>query len=262
MRITRLAGPLLVLLIAGCGARAAEAPGPGGGDDPLRGHTFLSATVTTRGEPRELVAGTRISLDFTDDGRLLASAGCNTMSGPVRTGGGRVETDGLAVTEMGCDPPRHAQDEWLAGILDAAPAWRSDGPTLTITTGGTELVLTDRETAEPDRALTAATWAVDTIVDGQTASSMPAATTATLRFGADRVRVDTGCNTASTTYTTSGDTIRFGTVAPTRRACRPDIMRVESAVLDAIRGAVTVELDGDRMTLTNPSGKGLQLSAQ
>ena len=39
-------------------------------------------------------------------------------------------------------------------------------------------------------------------------------------------------------------------------------MRVESAVLDAIRGEVTFEIDGDRLTLTNPSGKGLQLSAQ
>lgn len=263
MKLTRVAGPLLVVLLAtgaltGCGARTGAAGTP---DQLLRGQ-FLSGSTTVSGQPHTLVAGTRVSLEFTDDGRLVATAGCNTMSGTVRTGGGRLETEGLAVTDMGCDPPRHEQDEWLAEILGAKPAWRKDGPTLTITAGDTEIVLTDRETAEPDRDLAGPAWALDTIIDGQTASSTPAGTTTTVRFGDGRVSVDTGCNEASATYTADGDTVRFGPVSRTRRACPPDIMRLESAVLDVIRDEVTAELDGDRLTLTHPSGKGLQLHAE
>ena len=263
MKLTRVAGPMLVYLLAGCalagcGARTA---GPGTPEPRLRGQ-FLSGSVTVAGQPHALVARTRISLEFTEDGRLIATAGCNTMSGTVRTGGGWLETDGLAVTELGCDPPRHAQDAWLAGILGAKPAWRKDGPALTITAGDTDIVLTDRETVEPDRALTGTTWAVDTIIDGQTASSTPAGVTATVRFGDGRVSIGTGCNDASATYTAAGDTVRFGRAVSTRRACRPDIMRLETAVLDVFRDEVTVELDGDRLTLTHPSGKGLQLHAE
>ena len=74
-------------------------------------------------------------------------------------------------------------------------------------------MLTDREAAEPDRALAETTWAVDTLVDGQTASSVPAGATATLVFGADRVAISAGCNSGSADYTMTGDTIRFGTRA-------------------------------------------------
>lgn len=264
MKLTRVAGPSLLLVaglgLAGCGEPGpGPAPaGPGSGDQPLRGQVFLSDSVTEAGKPHALAPRTQVTLDFTDDGRLMANAGCNTMSGPVRTGAGRLEVDGLAVTEMGCDPQRHAQDEWLAELLGAGPEWRQDGPTLTITAGGTELVLTRRE----DRTLEDTTWTVDTLLDGQTASSTPAGTAATITFDGKRAVVHTGCNDAVPDYTTTGDTIRFGEVIHTDMMCAPGIMQVESAVYDVVQREVTVELDGNRLTLTHPSGKGLQLHAK
>lgn len=258
MRPNRLAGPLLLLLLT-CAAACGKAdPGGAGGPapEPLHGRTFLSGET----KPHTLVPGTRVSLAFTDDGRLVASAGCNTMSGQVDVGGRTLAVDGLATTEMGCDPPRHAQDDWLAKTLGAGPRWRLDGPTLTLTTGDTTLVLTDREVADPDRSLTASTWAVDTLVDGQTAASTPA--TATLEFRDGKVDIFGGCNKGSAGYTLTGDTIHFGDAAMTRKACEPDIMRLEAAVLAVVRDTATVEIDADRMTLTQPSGKGLQLHAQ
>ncbi|HEY7594493.1 MAG TPA: META domain-containing protein [Actinophytocola sp.] len=242
-----------LLLVAACGT-----PTPPAGERPLSGQVFLSTAVTVAGKPHALVPNTQVSLDFTDDGRLLATAGCNTMSGPVRTDAGRLRVDDLAVTEMGCDPRRHAQDEWLARILGAGPAWLRHGPTLTITAGDTELVLTRRA----DRALENTTWTVDTILDGQTASSTPAGETATITFDGRQARIHTGCNGAVADYTTTGDTIRFGEVVHTDMMCAPGIMRVESAVYDVVHGEITIELDGDRLTLTHPSGKGIQLHAR
>ena len=172
MRLTRLAGPLLLLLLtgtAGCGK-----PGPAAGAEPPRGPrlggTFLSSEITVAGKPHALVPGTRVSLTFTDDTRLVATAGCNSMSGPVRVDGGTLAVDDLATTDLGCDKPRHTQDEWLAGVLGAGPRWKLDGSTLTLTTADTTLVLTDREVADPDLSLVETTWALDTLVDGQTAA--------------------------------------------------------------------------------------------
>jgi heat shock protein HslJ len=262
MRLVRFASPLLVLLssvslLAGCGEAPAGSRAPA---DPLRGVTFLSDEVTVAGKPHALVDQTRVSLDFTDDGRLIASAGCNTISGPVSTERGRLAVDELASTEMGCDKSRQAQDEWLAGVLGERPAWRLDGPELTVRAGDTTLVLTDREVAEPDLSLVATRWTVDTLLNGQTASSVPAGETATLVFDDKKVRIDAGCNGGSADYTMTGDQIRFGRATMTLMAC-PD-SDLEAAVLDVVRDTVTFEIDGGTMTLNHPSGKGLRLHAQ
>src|ERR687895_804015 len=95
------------------------------------------------------------------------------MAGPVQTRGGGLAVDDMSMTGMGCDPPRHEQDRWLAGVLAAGPSWRLDGSTLVLTSGATELVLADREVAEPDLSLEGTEWVVDTLVDGEVAESTP-----------------------------------------------------------------------------------------
>lgn len=262
MRLARVIVASLVLAITGCGARAVESQGPNE-QDPLRGRTFLSTEVTEAGKPLALLPRTRVSLTFTDDGRLLANAGCNTLTGQVTTGGGVIGVgDGLAQTDLGCEPKRLQQDTWLSKVLNNKPTWRLDGTRLVLRSQETELVLLDREVADPDRPLAGTTWAVDTLVDGQVAGSTPAAATATLRFGKDEVKIFAGCNSGSAGYTPTGDTIRFADAAMTRMACPPDIMRLEAAVLGVLRGEVTVRIQADRLTLTTPSGKGIQLRAQ
>lgn len=257
---------IAALLAAGCAGRQPGAPGGAGGpgvaDDQLRGRTFLSTSVRDGAGQRQLVAGTRVSLRFTDDGRLLADAGCNTMAGSVDTRGGRLTVPDLAVTDMGCDPPRHEQDSWLAGFLGAKPSWRLDGSDLELSAGGTELVLADREVAEPDLPLEGTRWVVDTVVSGDVAASTPAGGTATVTFGTGELAVDTGCNTGTGGYQVTGATIAVTAPAVTRKACAPDLMQLEQAVLAVLDGQVTFTVDADRLSLTHPSGKGLQLRGE
>lgn len=263
MRVAGLV--MLMVLLAACGGpgNASEGPDvPPPPADPLRGHTFLSTAVTVAGTDHPLAAGTRVSLQFTDDGRLLASAGCNTLSGQLDVVENKLSGSGLAMTEMGCAPELMAQDTWLAEVLGAEPTWRLDGPELTVTSGQTELTLVEREVAEPDVALVETTWVVDTLVDGQTASSVPAGARATLVFGVDRVTVAGGCNGGSTTYQLSGSTIEFEGLAMTMKACAEPVMRLEKAVVDVLTGSVSFEITADKLSLEHPSGKGLQLHAE
>ncbi|MEQ4207631.1 META domain-containing protein [Actinopolymorpha sp. B17G11] len=240
---------------------------PGAGseaEDQLRGRTYLSTEVTDSGAPRALVDGTRISLQFTDDGRLLANAGCNSMSGEVSLDDSRLDVGGgLATTEMGCDPARHEQDEWLAKLFDTSPEWRVDGDRLILTSGESRIVLLDRKVAQPDRPLTGTRWKLTTIIDGEVASSVPKLDkTPDLTFTkGGEVRGFSGCNGFGGEATVSGSTIAFGSLQGTLIACPGAAGEVERTVLDVLKGDVQFTIDADQLRLRHPDGKTLVYSA-
>ena len=262
---TRLLLPALLLLAlaAGCGDPATNAQAGQRDGDPW-GRDFLSTAVTEDGRDRPLAAGTRIRLSFSDDGRLLASAGCNSMSGQAEIRDGRLLIGDLATTEMGCDPGRHAQDEWLARFLGGEPRFRLEGPEMTLSGDGTEIRLTDREVADPDRPLRGTRWVVDTVVDGQSASSVPEGADAHVILNEDNgFGGSTGCNQMGGSAAVDEDagTVTFSDVIATKMACEDDRMALERAVLSVLDGEVTYEIKADRLTLTHPRGKGLGLRA-
>jgi heat shock protein HslJ len=260
---------LLALALAGCGRGTVSQAGTAGATDGEPwGRTFLSASVTENGQPRPLVTGTRITLNFVEDGhRLGAQAGCNSMGGQASFAGGRMVVGDLATTEMGCDPPRHAQDEWLARFLTSRPEWSRDGSNLTLDNGTTRIVLEDKKVADPDRPLRGTKWVVDTIVDGESASSVPAGAEAFVAFGdgPDRNRFtgNTGCNGMGGNSVVHEDTstITFSEVITTKMACEDDRMRLERAVLSTLKGDVRYQIDADVLRLDGPGGHGLRLRA-
>lgn len=254
------------LALGACGRGGTiQAGAAGSGDAEPWDRTFLSTEVTENGQPKALVAGTRITLDFVQDGhRLGAQAGCNSMGGMAAFEGGRLIARDLATTEMGCDPPRHAQDEWLAGFLTSRPEWSASGATLTLDNGTARVVLEDREAAHPDRPLRRTKWVVDTIVDGQVASSVPAGAEAFVTFDdGDRFAGNTGCNGMGGTSVIdeSRATIRFSEVITTKMACDDERMRLERAVLATLQGDVRYDIVADVLSLDGPNGKGLRLRA-
>jgi heat shock protein HslJ len=240
-----------LLTAAGCGGGV----GAGSAPDPLRGRTFTATAITEQGAPRPLAAGTSIELRFTDDGRLLARAGCNTMSGPVSLGGGKLTTTELSMTDMGCDPPRHEQDRRMAEFLGGAPAWRLDGENLVLSSTSTRIVLAEQK----DLPLLGTTWTADTLIQGQTAGSTPAGVSATLVFGADEVTVTGLCNLHAVTYRATADTITFEPGPLTRRACEPGIMTVENAAVGVLDGRTGYRIDTRTLTITK-GDKGLRFT--
>jgi heat shock protein HslJ len=257
---------LAVVGAGGCGGGVTTLD-PGAGSDAeerLQGRTYLSTEITDDGAPRELVDGTRLSLQFTGDGRLLANAGCNSMSGEVSLEDSRLDVGGgLATTEMGCDPARHEQDEWLAKLLDTSPEWRVDGDQLILTSGESRIVLLDRLVAEPDRPLTGTHWELSTIIEGAAASSVPKLDkTPDLTFTKDgEVKGFSGCNGFGGEAKVSGSTITFGSLQGTLMACAGAAGKVERTVLDVVKGDVEFTIDGDQLRLQHLDGKTLVYTA-
>ncbi|MFC5289488.1 META domain-containing protein [Actinokineospora guangxiensis] len=203
---------------------------------------------------RDLVTGTTVRLDFTDDGRLVANAGCNTISGAVDTADGALAVADLTTTEMGCAGPLHSQDEWLAAFLGGSPAWRVDGERLVLSGEGAELVF-GREKTPP---LQGTVWVVDSIREGDMVSSVTER--ATVEFGADTVTVDTGCNSGSAGYQVSGGTIVFEQLVLTKMACPPGPAAQEQDLVAVLDGEAELAVDGTTITI-NKNGKGVWLKA-
>jgi len=139
--------PLLASVLVACGTLAAS-----GGISDLRGHTFVSTSVSENGQPKPLVAGTQVRLTFAADATNVgAYAGCNHMGGPGRIENGRLVVGEMAMTMMGCDGGRNEQDAWLATFLTGRPTIQLTGDALVLVSGTTEVRFLDRKVADPDR---------------------------------------------------------------------------------------------------------------
>ena len=244
---------LAVSMVAGaCAAAAARSIGD---------REFLSVAVTDGGAPKQLVPGTRIRLTFAG-GDLGAQAGCNAIGGTYRIDGGRVVFEGGGMTEMGCGPERHAQDDWLVALLDASPTVRLNGNELVLESGSTVIRLMDRTVVEPDANLVGPTWKLVSIIDGDAVSSIPDGQGATLRFGPDgTLEVFAGCNRGGGTWSAVGAGIEVGPIALTKMACDGPSATIEAAVLEVLEaGAIAASIKSDILTL-QARGNGLQLQA-
>lgn len=260
MRFRVTLAALLLLAATGCGDQVAATSGDG-----LVGRTFLSESVTENGAARDLVQGTRISLEFTDDGQLVAQAGCNRLLPDVTIHDDMLEIGGVGGTEMGCDQARHEQDRWLSDFLSSSPAWELDGDRLTLTSGETEIVLLDREVAEPGRALEATRWVVGSIVTGETTSSMPAGTegSAWLVIEDGTFTAHSGCREITGGVAVEDGALRFSDAVQTDQACAPEYERIDEVMRTILGGGADVgySIEAENLQLDHPDGVGLGLHA-
>jgi heat shock protein HslJ len=242
-------------IVGACSSAVAPgSPSPSAPVATLDGKVYLSTDVNGA----VLAPGTRIQLTFRD-GSLGANGGCNTMSGTYAIEAGRLKTSQLATTEMGCDEPRMQQDQWLGRLLGDAGISLA-GDTLTLTDGTITVTLLDREVATPDKPIEGTRWVLDGIVSGDAVSSVPAGVTAALRIADSRVQVETGCNSGGGAVTVTAQTLTFGSIGLTKKACEPGAMAVERSVIGVLTGTVGYTIEADALTL-DAGGQGLTFRA-
>lgn len=244
---------------------------PGEARGPLDGGEYVVTSITEGGEERSPVAGSEIRITFDvppQDADALpsmtVSAGCNQLGFSYDLVGAVLHVGTGFSTSMGCEPELMDQDAWLTSVLEGEVTWARADDGITLTADDVVLTLRPRGAVAPDAELVGPTWTLDTLVEGEAASSLPAGTSASLTFLDDGTyQVDTGCNTGSGGYTGPADdgTIEVDQPAITRMACLDeDAAEVEAAVLAVLAGTVTAEVTEQRLTLT-AGDRGLGLTA-
>jgi heat shock protein HslJ len=253
----------VALLAAGC----ATAPGDGNRaanntsvavDPPLVGTWQLTSFLGADGETVEAVAGSTPLVSFDRDGRVTGSVGCNQFSADYTTSGSQLSIGPAVSTLMYCSFPAGVMDQEsrVLELLPLTAGYTVAGDTLTILDrAGTEIMKFNRAAGPEDAPLVGTTWRLAGFSDNATARSALEGSNATVVFGADgRLTGTTGCNDLSGPYTTNDARIAIGPLAVTERACAdPALMLQERELLEALEIAATYDIEGDRLTMIDPS---------
>jgi len=274
----RLAGLVvaLIIAIAACGdSDTVQSLDSDALSGVLDGRQFWSTRVIEGGADRPLVEGTRIQLRF-DGGSIGTSAGCNSMGGSFAVEGGSVLViSELITTEIGCDGPRHAQDEFVLALLSASPTVTLIGHVLDLSTATATVELLDREVADPDRPIIGTQWDVTGFIEGEVAMSMAVDETGSMVFSDDSTMTGfDGCSPfafsvevsdGSTGGPVEGDgEIQFGRKDP--GSLDPADCRSEREYAEAFNelfatGDASYTIDGSNLVVLNRDGNGVTLRA-
>jgi heat shock protein HslJ len=258
MKLTLLAVLLVSPLIACTGASPSPTPTPTPSDPPaadvdLTGSWQLEAG-TVRGEAIPILDTHRITL-VVEGPTAGGVAACNQYGGTVTVAGDEVGFSELSQTEMACDPPDSmvAEQRYLTGLGQVHTGVRED-ESLVLTGVGVELRFR-LQPPVPEAALVDTEWILESLIDGEVASST--AGDARLELRSDGTFTgSTGCRALTGRYFVYGDTIQV-TEMGAEGECPDALADQDGRVIGVIEGPFTVAIDGATLTITSPGSQGL-----
>ena len=255
---------LAVFAFAACGSDETSTSGETSAAS-IDGREFWSTSVTQGGEEVQLVEGTRIQLSFRGD-EIGASAGCNSMGGTYEIDDGVLLVGSMFMTEMGCEPPRHDQDMFVADFLTASPTFELSGDTLTLSTSDVVMELLDRDVADPDEPIVGTRWTTTGFIQGDVAMSMAiTGDDAWLEFPDESTMTGfDSCIHIDAPVEVGDGEIQFGEITSPDAAvttCLASDYLVAFNELFAT-GDATFTITGPNLTMLNGVGNGVTFSAE
>lgn len=239
---------VVLVLLAGCAQRGGGSPA----SDVLGEWELTDGTSDGAPLPRPTTGRATLSLE---GGQLGGVSFCNHYGGTYRLDGTALRVDRLGSTEMGCEPDvMAAETAYLTALVGVVEARVTDEE-LVLTGDGATLRFS-RVPPVPTSELAGTDWVLDTLVEGETVSSVAGGST--LRLEADGAAGGTtACRTFSGTWTAVGDELTVTDLVTDDRACPEEIRRQDEHELAVLGGVMTLEITGDRLTLSGPDGNGL-----
>ena len=240
------------LALAACGADASA----GGGPSDVEGGWHLTGGTA---DAAELPAppGTQATLDLAGE-EARGTAFCNSWFATARLDGSALSFEGIGQTEMGCPPEAMAAESAYLSALAGVRTATVRGEELVLIGDGVELRFS-RVAPVPDSPLAGTRWVLDTLVDGETASSVLG--DAQLGLAPDgTLTASTGCRTIGGTWRAEGNSLVLDFAYDTF-GCPPPADGQDEHVLGVLAARPVPTVDGDRLTLTGPDGRALGYSA-
>ena len=203
-----------------------------------------------------LVPGSGITIEFTSDGKVSGSSGCNLYAGVYKTDGNSIVISSpMASTMMACSQEIMDQESAYLKALGDARTFTATKDQLTLKdASGKNLAVYEVQSQD----LAGSSWEVTGYNNGkQAVTSVLAGSTITAEFGKDGVLSGKGgCNDYSGPYVVTGNKIKIGPLVSTRMACAEPagVMEQETQYLAALESAATYKIEGNALELRTADG--------
>jgi heat shock protein HslJ len=205
---------------------------------------------------KELLPGSNITAQFTSDGKVGGSSGCNRYAGSYTSAGNTLQiTSPLASTMMACAQELMDQETAYLTALSEVKTYSVTGDQLTLSNANNKSLLIYKAQSQN---LSATSWEVIAYNNGkQAVTSVLAGSNVTAEFGTDgTLSGNSGCNTYNGTYTVTGNKITISPLASTRMACSDPagVMEQETQFLAALQTAATYNIENATLELRTKDG--------
>ena len=242
--------PLLVALSACAGPDEVPRPTP----EPIDGSWQLTSGTLDGGEI-PILDEHRITL--TSRGAEIGGiSACNHYGARIGAeGGGRIRIEETGATEMACEPRVMESEAAYGEALRRVTSLERDGDELVASGDGVELIFR-RLPPPPTADLVDKTWLLETLVAGDV-GTQPGGEPATLEIRSDgRFSGSTGCRSFAGRWVENAnriDTPEWGL----QGECPANLVDQDSHVVTVIDAGFVPALDGDQLTIADPSGDAL-----
>ena len=203
-----------------------------------------------------VIAGTEITLSFTEDGRIAGSAGVNRFFASYEAKGDALTFGEIGTTMMAGPEDAMKQESTFLTLLSKTTSFNGVGDELNLCYGEGSLLL-NFERVQPMSAesLKGSDWVLNSYNDNNAIVSVIAGTEITLSFDEEgRIAGSAGVNSYFTSYEVSGNALTFGTIGTTMMAGPEDAMKQESTFLKLLSETTAFSGVGDELKLWDANG--------
>ena len=241
-----VAGLAALLSLAACASTGSQA------DGGITGKVWILDSLNGAAP----VPNTTVTAEFSEDGQVGGSAGCNRYSGGYSISGSGIQfTQPMASTMMACEQAVMDQETAYFQALAAAKSFVIKGDQLTLSDEGGKAIASF---IAQSQSLDGTSWQVISYNNGkQAVTSVLIGSELTADFGSDgKLSGSSGCNNYNGGYEVDGDKITIGPLASTMKMCdEPEgVMDQESQFLAALESTATYKIEGTRLELRTADG--------
>ena len=212
------------------------------------------------GDAVPLVDGFPITLSFTDEG-VGGTAACNGYGGMYDIAGDQITFSELIWTEMACMPEGVMESEqtYLESLLLVDMFSMSDD---SLILGGERVELVFEALPPiPTAELTGTVWVLESLVDGESVSSVNGERATLELFTDGSMLGSTGCRTLDGNYMVSGAEVVM-TEMTSHGECPAELEAQDSHVVTVLGDGFRAVVDGQLLTLSSSGDLGLGYRAE
>jgi heat shock protein HslJ len=236
---------LTALLLAGCGEGRVSAAEDITGEWELAEGTADGAALPSSGATLQLGKGEAGGVSF-----------CNHYFGTYRMTGHAIVFEDLGGTEMACEPDVMVAERaylYALGTVDTAAVGADD-----LVLSGDDVRLRFTPVAPvPDSPLESTRWVLETLVQGEAASSTLGEPALLLLTPDRRASASTGCRSITGTWLVENGTLMIDDLLADAGECPADVQAQDALVAGVLGAGPQVAIAENRLTLTVDDGRGL-----